>query len=208
MEFTKYDDLLEYVGVQLPDCPKVLITQTIRRIARRFCEETQAWQYDLSPIRIRKDKSDYDLDLDEITCAEIFRVWNVRLVKNEDVNPKGTVLDPNRDWTLKGDNHRTFHFLNKPTETISKGLRIRVALRPTRNANEIEKFMFDEYYEAIAAGVMAMLMRIPRKPWTNTREARNMLTDFDNGVAVARIDVSRGFTNMEIMNNTGASFAV
>lgn len=208
MTFTEYSSLREYTGPQLPDCPIALLDQTARRIARQFCEDTQAWQYDLSPIRIRADKRDYQLSLDDIDCAEIFRVWSVRIVKDEDTSPDGVLQDPQEHYTLIGDHHQKLRFTCTPKETISKGLRVRVSLRPLRTATEIECFMFDEYYEGLASGVMGTLMAMPKKPWTDLRTSREMKHQYATAIAEARIAVSRGYMNADIINNAQGSFAV
>jgi hypothetical protein len=210
MEFTKISELRKYVHSQLNNCPLPLIDQEVVRCIRHFCEQTHAWVHELPPIRIRADKRDYQLRLaDEVSgCAEIERVKFAREVRDPTNSPDGRLLDTDCDWVLVGDDRLTFRYASTPTETVSKGLRVTVVLRPKRSADQWECNIFEKYYDYIADGSLARLKKMARKPWTDLTGGVLAESNYYAGLALARSEVARGYTDREITNTMNEAFFV
>lgn len=208
MDFTAITELRTYVHPQLNNCPVALIDQEAMRCVRQFCEQTQVWEHELPPIRIKADKRDYPLSLDDISCAEIERVKFVRVVKDPTNSPDGRVLCVDTDWELIDDNRLTVRFSSTPTETTSKGLRVTVGLRPTRTAREWECSLFEKYYEYIANGTLARLKKMQRRPWTDMAGGVMADREYWGGITLCRSELARGFRNATIRNTMQEAFFV
>jgi len=194
-----------------PDCPGVppgLANRRIRDSAIEFCRDSQVWTVRLDPITVRADVMEYELDEEDIpVCAEIIvptQVLQQTTEEDDELNESPFPLGPNQEYTM--NSRLVLRLRTRPADTIRRGLRVTVALRPKIGADDIEKQVFDEYYDFIAHGAKYKLMSIPRKGWSDPVAARFHYEEYRRGIREARIRIQRGLTNAELRVTTTAGF--
>jgi hypothetical protein len=181
-----FTDLIPKVHRHLRAVPPVLILEAAVEIAREFCRDTTCWTMDLDPIYVRSGQSDYELEVDACQ-AEIVGVTESYVSNQKQV--EGT------DYTLM--DRTLYHFLSEPGVSISQGLQVTVALRPTEDATQIDERVYNDYYEAFRDGIIWRLASEKNKPWSDPALASERLILFENAKEKARVDVIRGGPGMK-----------
>lgn len=70
---TRYIDYLDQLVMYVPSCPNAIILNALKRVGRKFCEESEAWRTELS-IATVEDQKEYTLPIPART--EMKRVVN------------------------------------------------------------------------------------------------------------------------------------
>jgi hypothetical protein len=111
-----------------------------------------------------------------------------RLVNQEDLERTGK---PQYFWVNEPDSIRLFYIPDQ-VWTI-KG---EVALKPSRTATGIEKWIYETYADVLASGAVYRLAKVPGKEWSNPELAAMHKNLYEQGVTNARI---RDFRNVPLM---------
>jgi hypothetical protein len=202
---TKYSELLPDVLPDVPGAPRGLAIRRIRDAAIEFCRETQIWEEELDPIRIREGVLDYDIEGDQLECAEIDAIRRVeRFTDNDSLRERKREAEmfPFQDYQLARDDQDAkfiIRLLASPSSTMDGRLMLLlVGLRPSRTADSINDRIFDDWYDALAHGAKFKLMQIPGKEYTNLKGAQYHEQEFQRGIAKARIELNRGKMNSNL----------
>ncbi|MGE4244004.1 hypothetical protein [Ramlibacter sp.] len=172
-----YDDLMP----ELPGCTTALVDQHLLRVAREFCEESSAWRVSLIVPSVAAEPT-YDISAPEAD-SEVVRVirvtvgdlllWDAAWRPQPAATANTATAEPryprsNPPFSMNADNTElTFIADEVPTETAGDGLDLIVAAKPGIAATVIPDFMKAQHLEAMRAGVLARLMRMAKKPWTD-----------------------------------------
>lgn len=183
---TDFTTMYDQVMPELPKCPAPLIDKHMRNTWIRFCHETQAWTYDLTAINIRDGVQEYRLDGLQPSYAQIDTVIKVIL---EDVP-----IEPGTGYTM-ANRERAIWLVSEPTADVTAGLEVQVALRPTRTSTYIDTRLYEDWEEQVAKGVMAVLMKMPGKAWSDKTQGNQYDREFRDTIAKARIQQTRGGMN-------------
>lgn len=73
-------------------------------------------------------------------------------------------------------------------------LSYRMVLKPSRTSTGFATWVLDKYFQTIAAGAIANLLALPKKPWSDMAAAAVYRSKFAEGVAVAIGEGARDFT--------------
>ena len=189
------DDLLPDMFVELPDCPEALQKQTIRMAAREFCRLSDSYRITLDPVDIVADQEEYTL---ETGCnASIHRLAWVKIVQADSTEDDTTALSPS-EYRLTDE--CVLKLFNPPDEAITDGLVVRVALRPDFDAAlPFSGWYIERYADSILAGAKYRLMRIPRKPWSDSGLAMAYYRDYMDGVNEAKRETFYDYKTGDIM---------
>ena len=182
--------LYTLVMPQLPYCPEALIDQNILEAVDLFCRETLAWTFDLDAIDVVSGVQDYDLDGEQPSYAQIEKILTV--IRD------GVTLTPLTHWNITDRELVTLHLVDDPTADSDGGLEIQVALRPKPDATLIDARFLDDWRQKLAYGVMATLMVMPEKAWTNIAQGQFYKRLFWDGVNLARDQQLRGGTTARV----------
>lgn len=111
-----------------------------------------------------------------------------------------TTYGTREQWRIQGDNQPTMFFqpnrgtirlMPKTEEAVTGALKINVAVKPRRDADEVEDIVWEDWAEPIAEGALAELRAIPNEQWTDYTVSAAHRAAFDHGVNVARGDQVR-----------------
>lgn len=202
-----YEKFFSNVMPEVPGCPEITAFNAIQNAAIEFCEKTFILQRDHDPVTILQGIVDYDLEPPtDYLVVKVMKAW---LEGNE-----LTALAPdmvngpevyNRLFSSYTPQPTTPNaFLQKDVRTVSvwglpdkkypNGLTMRVALKPTRDAETIEDEIYEDYYEAIASGALARLLNSQGKPYSSRDGAALADRQFRQAINVARQRATHGNT--------------
>jgi hypothetical protein len=203
---TPYTAFLDYVLPDAPGCTNELAVHAIKNTVIEFCEKSLILQVDHDPVTIVAGQVDYDLEPPRDTLIvkiqKVFykeyeiepmspdEVMSASLYNRNfpDANPE---KGPPKLYTQK--DARTFSVYPVPQDTERLALTLRVALKPTRSATQIDDLIFEEYAETIGNGAISRLCLSPKKPYTNPQIAAIKQAQFAAGLNVARQRANRGY---------------
>lgn len=183
----RYDLLYPQLMRQLPaplSEPEMLAE--LSESARRFCEESKAWEQDLEPIDAVADQLDYALDVQWL--ASVHQIVRVGLRTEDEIsdnaNSRGAEIHPSRYEYVP--NIETIRFASAPSATaITDGFLVTAVLVPHYDAPEIAEWFLDLHQHAIVAGAIESVCSRPDPKYANERVARRAGRSFRNGMAAA-----------------------
>ena len=199
-------NLLNDVLVDCPGAPEPLIVNALITALREFCNRTRFWQHELPPINLIAGQAVYPLN--PPTDTEIVSVVQARsehLLAPSSVNLLDRSFPGWRDAQARQPvfyfqpSMDSIHVVYKPSENISSGLNVIVALRPSRNATTMDDEIYREFGNEIIAGAKARLQVIPNKPWSSSDYATVNAMIFASAIDRARIRVFKSNTRRPMM---------
>lgn len=200
-----YEQFFPNILPEVPGAAEILVENAVRNAVIEFCEKSLILQRDHDPITLIEGIVDYDLDPPTgYLCVKVMKAW----LENNELNP----LAPDfvreaavynrlfssyekanstpRAYLQKDE--RTISVWSPPEQKYANGLTLRVALKPTRAATEVEDVVYEDYAEIIASGALSRLMMSAGKPYTNVEMAAVHKGLFQQGINVARQRASHG----------------
>lgn len=150
----------------VPGCPNALIKEEVLSSAIEFCERSGIYTTKLTES-VLKDAETHDITVPE----------NTGLV---DINK--IVVDDVTTYEIDNDGV-TIDFDGKAASNYT--MAVYVSLKPLRSATALPDFLFNDWFQPIAAGAKAKLMVMPEKPWTNPKAFGVHAQVFESGVGSA-----------------------
>ena len=155
----------------LPGCSEPLAAQAVLDAAIAFCEDTQAVREQLDSFTTSAGVGAYELDTP--SQQQVARVFDVVVdgrpmaaIAAEDVGPASEAIgSPMAFYTTRYGSEFLLHLF--PTPDGAYNVQVRAALRPTRNATQLEDDLFNLWSDAVLAGAMARVMAIPGQPFSD-----------------------------------------
>lgn len=188
--------------LELPAVPRPVAMQAIRSALSEFSRESHVWRVDVYPIAIGANETEIEVtpDQSDLKVIGIHHAWldNVPL-------PVKTAqwMDEHVD-SWRGDTATTLQALVatsasmfRPwptlTESLTKILKLQVAVIPTEGTAEVDDDIFDQWYEGIAAGAKYRLMMMPGKPWSAPEHAQFHRKRFEDDKSRAKLRAYKGY---------------
>ena len=157
----EYLDFYDFMLLELPGCPKAILLQHLKEAFRQFSGAAENWIEKCEDIDVVADQQDYTIP---ITPTETI-VKRIREVKYN-----GAVV-PTNQYDLV--NNITFRWRTDyiPTEAVTDGLDIEVAMIPELDSDYTDGTYFARWFDAIKSRAFYTLMMMPRKEWTQPDKA-------------------------------------
>jgi hypothetical protein len=186
------------VAPEVPGCPAQIIANKILKSAISFCEGTGAWIYEHADISTVAGTRSYAFVpptggvVDSI--LEAFYNGEPLLPKSimdlQEIYPSGWRSEQDTPLYYLRLVETSLDLAPKPSAvgTIS----LLVTCKPALTATVVEDFLYNSHADTIAAGAKALLMAMPGQRWTNPGLMAFNQSEFDSGVASARLSVSTG----------------
>jgi len=200
--------------IELPGIPQPVLDATIVRVVRQFFWKSEAWKYTsdngkdwvagaaaiptLTPgtdiptgtIVKRIDTAKYDADGAAWDDEIPFKTRDELDRENPDWETE-TGSSPS-SWTI--DNDGEARVIPKTLATVTTGLLLRAIIVPSDSVTTtIPNFLFFDNEEAFKAGVLAQLLKLPGKDWTDPRKAQTQEAAFALGIVSAKSRAEAGF---------------
>lgn len=184
-----YDDLLPDV----PMCPRAMAQKAVKDAAQQFFERTLAWVADTTDITIAADTISYTIPL--TTGTKVVQIMRATL----DDAPLDvlTERDLPSNWQTAGVVRRGVFTLDRktvyivPQQSAGAIAVLQVALKPADSATGIDDEMFEHYSRVISTGAAAILMDMPKKPYTDHNLAAKRQAQFDSDISTIAWQVAK-----------------
>ena len=198
-----FDSFLPEVIQFMPDVPEHIAKNAIRNAAIEFCEKSRYWQIDVDPISVVNGQRNYVVptpaDTKMVGAVSAYYNTNLLIPKGPDELARIYRMG---DWQQVEGSPQYMTQLIKPEvvlvptpyEDKADALHLRVAIAPTREAEEITQDVYENFLLVIANGAKAILYNTPGQPYFDKASAKECQMYFRAGIANARIMVDKGLT--------------
>lgn len=171
---SEYHDLLL---PELPGCTAAMVNLHLRKTARAFCQRTSVWRETLAAIGLVANQATYTMavpansEVVKVTSITVNNelLWVDKEAPNSNATKSNKLPKYRRDdppFTLSADMAAITLIDDEiPTATVTGGLVVIAALKPTAAAAVLPDFLLVEYSDAIQHGTLYRLMRMGKKPW-------------------------------------------
>lgn len=209
MSTVKYTDCFNEVLPELPGVPTALAENAIRNAVIDFCQKSTVWRHWPDPQTVTVGVNTYDLE--PPAGADVASIVDLS-VDGDPCTPASEDDLKAVDPTWRTNTGTVKHYMQQDTTTVvlvkvpdstyTNGLQMTLALAPRRNSASFPAWIWTKYYEGIAAGTKAKLMRMPKKPWTDKDAADDYQRIFDAAAAGASADAARSLTRAAIRTSS------
>lgn len=209
---TPYESFFPYILPEVPGAPEPIVLMAIRNSAIEFCERSLILTRDHDPITLRPNVIDYDLEppIKETLIMKIQQAF-LNGTKIDAMAPDfvkdaatynrrydGYESAPSLPKAYLQKSEREITVWPVPDKVYRNGLTMRVSLKPTRDSDQVEDVVYEDYAEVIAAGALFRLMSSAGKPYTNLEMAAVNKVAFDRGVNTAKLRANTGHTRANL----------
>lgn len=173
-----------------------MATQAIVDAAIQFCESTMVIRQHLDPIVLAAGQRTYDLDAP--SQQEVARVMRAAVDGMEiSLTPLAyeTMGTPSRGRPFalavtRLDSYPEIQLAPIPDAEYT--LVVDAALRPKRTATSVADDLWNLWLDAIVAGAVSAVQRIPSQPFSDPTGAAQRHAEFRSHISRARVDASMG----------------
>jgi hypothetical protein len=187
-----FSRLIPYV----PGCSEPLAQQALLDSAIAFCEASQVIRHDLDVFNTVIGRASYELDMptqQELTRILLVKVGDqeiyAELAESRGYPPDADAI-PTAFFTTRNDAELLFQLYPVPDKVYA--VRVRVALRPTKAATQVENDLVDYWTDPIVDGAMARILAIPDQPFSDPNKAMMMRASAARATHNARIEGNYG----------------
>jgi len=204
-----FASLAARINPSVPGCSLPLIVQHVRTAAIQTCERTLAWRYEQPAFNLTPGK--YAYTYNKPTDADVHAVMHVALNENEALSPitldQATELYPGwvrasttaQDIADNGGQPRfitqvspsQYNVLPPPNADKTYTLRMIYALKPSRDASEMDEGVMNQLEEAIVSKTLQDLLVLPGTSWSDRELASYHAKQF-----IARVSEQRAQANL------------
>lgn len=164
--------VLDRVHDELPGVPEPVALRALSDSTKEFCKRTHIWQQDLSAVRTRAERTEFDLPTDP--GVMIVALLEVRLATGELVPPYAGELTRLLTTPISSS-AKPLGFVQRTPSKIEMvnatdtalALTITAALTLVQGQTDVElpQDLLDEYAEALGAGAKMRLVKQKGTPW-------------------------------------------
>jgi len=194
-----FESLVKEILPYVPGCPDPLVQNYIRSATIEFAERSKAYVFDLDPITTISGV--YEYEFDQPSGTDVHQIlWMTYDGDDLDpISPRSLELNY-PDWRDKTSlpqvylqkNPSTFWVIPVPNSSVTNGLLLSVALKPSRTTSNIDTTFSNSYRDGIVYGTLYRLLRIPAKDWTDPRAASDYLNLFNQEIVQAELKARGG----------------
>lgn len=183
----------------LPGATPDQIAQQVEAVLRDFCRRSGAWIVEGTDSTVA-DQADYDFSsISSPVNGEAVMLMNITLdgkyVPLADTHPISG-LTGFSGYAYSQD-PGTVTLVPTPTTNGTDNLVAAVAYMPPAGETTIADVFVNQWYEVIRNGILARMMSMPAKPWTNVQLATFHAGAFTRGIGQARDTARRRFSMAE-----------
>lgn len=199
--YTLIDDFLPEILQYVHGAPSILVRTHVRNAVVDFCQRTGILKRDPSTFQIEGEEHTYLMQFCQdryiaIGCEDVFEegvsVGNEReflrttshQLDSEYHNWRNMTGNPTRYYLTEEINK--IRFFPTPVNDGTRDIIVRGVVRPRRDQNEFDEFLYEKWHEVIQNGALASLLVIPAGSWFNAGLAAAMGVAYKRGVRQAR----------------------
>lgn len=209
MAIIAYSAYIPDVVVYAPGCPGPTIIDALRKTAAAFFFSSGVYRTWVTPFDLTISTTTYAIDAKCPTGTEVVDIMELRCV-GADVGVKSheefDALDP--EWPSKTgtyaqyftmlDSKNAFNIIPIPSATVVNAFTMQISVCPTLTSTGVEQVHFELWKDQIIDGALARILSIPKRPWTDMKEANERHGRYSAGKAAARIQANKGNTRRDL----------
>lgn len=216
---TNLSEFRQHIAPYVQKCPDILIDKAVLDSYVEFARKSKRIELDMTAITVVANDADYTITnptgyqvltirtllyagtkrLQAISEDQLDLNWNdLRCsccVSNAEAEDNWRVSTAEQPTLFYQPTPNTLRLVAIPTVGLTDGLTGKLVVYPAQTATEIDDAIYNEFYEAIAAGAKHRLMMIPRQAWTDMKAAGFHRAEFEMGVGDAKTNVRKGHAN-------------
>ena len=199
--------LLDRVHDELPAVPEPVALRFLSDSFKEFCTRTHAWQEELPAVRVRAERTQFELSPD--TGTMVAAIKEVRLESGELVpaapaelsriltTRPSTSAKPLAWFQTRPD---IFEVVNASEEDVRLSVLAALTLVQSYTEYDLPEILLSEWGENIAAGAKGRLLVQPNQPWSAPELAPEFRRQFYVAVnqAKARAMTSLGAAQLQV----------
>lgn len=198
------DAFLSRLNPLVPGCPEPAAFQALRDAAIAFCEDAHVLQIYLDPITTVEGGRRYDLDLPTDTAlARVLAAWHCRaplvLLPGREAHWVDAETDDATGAPVRGTpshayllDTQTIYVYPPPAAQATGALTLKVALKPTRTASQVDDALLDDWAEPIVHGAAARLAATPGVSYSSGDMVAFCAAQYAMGLSRARLEARKG----------------
>lgn len=183
-------DFVPEMQYQVRDCPQPIVERELRRAVIDFCERSRFWRRTLDSMSVFNSYTDVDLILPaNSTVAGV--IWATHNGDRLDiVTDRGLIAATRDDRTgtptaIYVEDSKA-HLAPIPGSNYDFSLVVRVALKPTATATEVDDRLVDHFNDTLIDGALARLLMMKDFSWYDPKLAQYYREMFAEGVFRAK----------------------
>lgn len=198
-----YDQFLPQVTQYVPDVGEFVAVDAIKNACIEFCERTYFWQYSVPAITPAIGQNSYVMQTpaDTKVVGILQAYYNDFLLIPKSPDELARIYRMT-DWMTLPGYPQYYTRVKKPeivlvpSPSVVDGdtVSIRVALAPTRDSQEIDSEIYEQWAEVIGWGARARLYSQPKQPYYDKNASMEAQKMFRTGITEAKIQVNKGMT--------------
>jgi len=185
-----FSTLASRMNPSVPGCPLPMLIQYIRESAIRTCERTLAWRYEQPTFALTPGQ--YEYTYQRPTDTDVHSIISVTL--NDSPLRTSTLEEATSLYPQWGRASTTAEDIAEFGGDAQKTYTMRMiyALKPSRDALDMDKEVFDELESVIMHGALQELLVIPNVGWNNNTLATYHARQYSYRVAEHRANSNLG----------------
>lgn len=209
-----HTDYLPRIQPYVPGCPRPTLLEAVNHAIGELCDKALLWRETLPAFDLTVDEDTYDLSLP--AGMEMVMPVHVR-VDDKDIPPASEekldemdygwrVADSGTPFRYFQPRPGTIQFNRKAQETITDGVVIRAAVKPSADALVSAAQIYSHWRETVRRGALHYLQGMPGKEWSDPNQARLHGVYFNSQIQSALSQANRGNTRSPFfarMNSIG-----
>lgn len=199
-----FADFYDLVMPDLNGCTAGMVDHQLLQVARDFCVKTGAWRLPYDAMNLRAGIATYEIEPPEF-YTEVVKLFSLSVAgilqwRDSDMEPRDDEDCPEFDrseppFSLSSDmKELTLLGILVPAGDVERGLLVVGSMKPTMAANKLPDFLHSQYSEAIRAGVLARLMIMRKRPWTDAALGTKYEADYRKAINFAAYQAQVGNT--------------
>jgi hypothetical protein len=198
--------LYPLIRLNAPGVPNVVLDVVAEVAARDFLTRTEVWTSELvNPMPYSEGATLYDPTPQIPSGTTLVSIQKVRWrpTGEEILFLTGDQLNESfPGWETETDEAPEYYTLNAPTvarlypiadATVPAAVEMSVSLTIAPGQTTFPDWIFNQYQDALVAGALARLYKMPRREWTDLRLAGVAKQEFDTAVDEARSAAQSSF---------------
>lgn len=213
MNFSLFTGLYDEVLPDLPGVPQLLALNAIRSASIEFCERSCCWVVDADPISAVANQPVYQFEPEagtDVVC--VVQAWyNGQEIHQrtadqleDELSIRSTAFIAGSPWNEQ-PGVPLFFMIERPDEfvlapfpstALANAIKMKVAVKPSRTAKGMERWILNKYFEALASGAKYRLLSMQKKPWSSPELAMYHKREFDLAINGATAHTSHTLPTM------------
>lgn len=188
-----FDVFIPEIVPLCPGCPDYLIERVTREAIIELCKDAKVLRCELEPISLIAGEHEYELDLPAHTALDSIHYLSYNGVMLEPVTER-MLENRTAEWRtetgtptyyIKKSNNKVW-IVPQPAASEVNAVTVGAILKPNRTATTFDDELYEDYFDEIVNNVLARLMRMPKKDWSDKGSAGEYYALYARGAANAR----------------------